>query len=227
MSRQIAISLVGATAIGIGLVGMSSAFAAPANGTVIGEAALNGGVTQKVIWRGGWRGGAGWRGVGWRGVGWRGVGWRGVGWRGVGWRGVGWRGVGWRGVGWRGVGWRDRWHPGWRYGWGWRPGLAAAGVAAAGIAATAASDNDGYGYGYGNYGFGYTTATYPRYMCCYTVVPGYENTAAGFGDNYYGAYSPTGLGAAAVGAADAGATTRVAQNETALYRYRHNFARER
>jgi hypothetical protein len=90
MSRQTTIALVGAVAIGVGLLSMSSAFAAPANGAVIGEAASNGGVTQKVLWRGGWRGGLGWRGVGWRG----GLGWRG----GVGWRGVGWRGVGWRGV---------------------------------------------------------------------------------------------------------------------------------
>jgi hypothetical protein len=193
MSRQIAISLVGATAIGIGLLGMSSAFAAPANGTVIGDAASDGAVAQKVFWHRGWRG-------------------------------VGWRGVGWRGVGWRGVGWRTGWHPGWRRGWGWRPGLAAAGVAAAGIAATATADN------FGTSNYLYTTETYPRYMCCYTVVPGYEDTAAAYGfgyGNYYGGYGQPGLGAAAVGAAAAGATTRVAENETGLYRYRHNFARER
>ena len=173
MSRQTTIWLAGA-AVGVGLLGMSSAFAAPINGAVIGETASNVGVTEKVIWRGG---------VGWRGAGWRGAGWRGVGWRGVGWRGVGWRGVGWRGVGWRGAGWRS--------GWGWRPGLAAAGLAATGIAATTA----GYGYGGPNYGSGpntgtsnffYTTETYPRYMCCYTVVPGYGDTAAGYGNNWGG-----------------------------------------
>src|SRR5215472_5356991 len=115
MSRQTTIWLAGA-AVGVGLLGMSSAFAAPINGAVIGETASNVGVTEKVIWRGG-------------------VGWRGAGWRGAGWRGVGWRGVGWRGVGWRGAGWR--------YGWGWRPGLAAAGLAATGIAATSAYNNFG------------------------------------------------------------------------------------
>ena len=220
MSRQTTIWVAGATAIGVGLLGMSTAFAAPANGTVIGEAASAGEVTQKVIWRGGWRGGVGWRGVGWRGAGWRGVGWRGA---------------------------------GWRRGWGWRPGLAAAGVAAAGIAATAAYDSYGYGYGGPNYGPGpsagtsnfiFTTATFPRYMCCYTVVPGYGDTAAGYGDasgygNYYGGYWRPGLGAAAVGVAAAGATaagataaraTAVGRNvrvAQARYAYRHNFARER
>jgi hypothetical protein len=174
---------------------------------VIGAAASNEGVTQKVIWRGG----------------------------------PGWRGVGWRGVGWR----RGYWRPGWRY--GWRPGLAAAG-----IAATAAYNNSGYGYGnYGyelNYGPGpytgtpnyiYTTATHPRYIYSYTVVPGYGNAAAGYGNNYgygnyYGSYWRPGLGAAAVGAAAVGATpagaTAVGQNvrvAQALYAYRHNYARER
>ena len=208
MSRQ-TISLIGAATIGVALVGTSSAFAAPANGAVIGEAASTGEVTQKVIWRGGWRG-------------------------------VGWRGVGWRGAG-------------WRYGRGWRPGLAAAGLAAAGaaatgIAATAAYNSYGYGYGGPNYGLGpstgtsnyiYTTATFPRYMCCYTAVPGYGDTAAGYGDNYgygnyYGGSWRPGLGAAAVGAAAAGATaagaTAVGRNvrvAQARYAYRHNFARER
>lgn len=47
---------------------MSSSFAAPAKGAIIGEAA-SASVTQKVVWRGhAWR----WRGVGWR----RGWGWR-------------------------------------------------------------------------------------------------------------------------------------------------------
>jgi hypothetical protein len=198
MSRQTTIALVGAAVIGVGLLSMSSAFAAPINGTVIGEVASNGGVTQKVIWRGGWRGGVGWRGVGWR------------------------------------------------YSRGWRPGLAAAGAAATGIAATAAYNNYGYGYG-PNFGPGpyagtsnyiYTTATFPRDICCYTVVPGY--TPAGYGDNYgYGHYLRPGLEAAAVGAAAAGATaagataagaTAVGRNvrvAQARYAYRHNFARER
>jgi hypothetical protein len=66
MSRRIAISLVGA-AIGVGLLSMSSASAAPVNGAVIGKAASADALTQKVVWRG--------RGVGWRGYGWR----RGVG----------------------------------------------------------------------------------------------------------------------------------------------------
>src|SRR5215470_9869184 len=100
MVRQTAISLIGAT-IGVGLLGMSAATAAPANGAVIGKAASTEELTQKVVWRGGWRG-AGWRGAGW------------------GWGG-GWR-PGWR-VGWGG--WRPGWRAGWR-GWGWRPGLAVA-----------------------------------------------------------------------------------------------------
>jgi hypothetical protein len=69
-------------------------------------------------------------------------------------------------------------------------------LAAAGIAATAAYNNSGYGYG--NYGYGlnygpgpytgtpnyiYTTATYPRYICGHTVVPGYGYAAAGYGNN--------------------------------------------
>ena len=37
---------------------------------------------DKVWWRGGWRGGYGWRGYGWRGYGWRGYGWRGYGYYG-------------------------------------------------------------------------------------------------------------------------------------------------
>jgi hypothetical protein len=214
MSRQTTTALVGAAAIGVGLLSMSSALAAPANGAVIGDAASAAGVSERVLWRGG----------------------------------VGWRGVGWRGVGWRGVGWR----PGWRYGWGWRPGLAAAGAAATGIAATAAYNS--YGYGYGNYGYGpnygpgpftgtpnyiYTTATAPRYIYGYTVVPGYGYTAAGYGNDYgygnnYGGYWQPGVGAAAVGAAAAGATaagaTAVGQNvrvAQARYAYRHNYARER
>jgi hypothetical protein len=158
MLRQTTILLVGAAGIGVGLLGMSSAFAAPASGAVIGDAASAGAVTQKVFWRG--------RAVGWHGVGWRGVGWRGVGWR-TGW-GPGWRGVGWRagwGPGWRRVGWRAGWGPGWRarWGWGWRPGLAAAGVAAAGVATAAGYNNYGYGgypYGYSSYGNNYGTGYY-------------------------------------------------------------------
>jgi hypothetical protein len=136
MARHTTIFLVGA-ALGAGLLGTSSACAAPANGAAIGESASAGSLSQKVVWRGGW---GGWRGAGWRGVGWRGGGW---GWRGAGWRGVGWRGGwGWRGAGWRGGGW----------GWGWRPGLVAAGIATAGLATAAA-----YDYGYGDdsyYGWG-------------------------------------------------------------------------
>jgi hypothetical protein len=68
MARQTVISLVG-VAIGAGLLGVSSASAAPANGVVIGKAASAGELTEKVIWRGyGWR--PGWR-AGWRGWGWR------------------------------------------------------------------------------------------------------------------------------------------------------------
>jgi hypothetical protein len=51
---------------------MSPAFAAPADGTVIGEFPSAGGATQKVVWRA--RAG-GWRGTGWREApGWR-TGW--------------------------------------------------------------------------------------------------------------------------------------------------------
>ena len=60
MSRQTTISLVGAAAIAVALLGASSASAAPANGAIIGQAATTSEVTQKVLWRGGWRGG-GWR----------------------------------------------------------------------------------------------------------------------------------------------------------------------
>jgi hypothetical protein len=62
MSRQTTISLVGAAALAVGLLGMSPGFAAPANGTVIREIPSPGGA-QKVVWRG--RAG-GWRGTGWR-----------------------------------------------------------------------------------------------------------------------------------------------------------------
>jgi hypothetical protein len=68
MSRPTTISLVGAVAIGVGLLGTSSAFAAPANGAVI--AASTGEVAQTVVWYGhveGWRG-AGLRAVAWRGA---------------------------------------------------------------------------------------------------------------------------------------------------------------
>jgi hypothetical protein len=98
-----AMTLLLLSGIGVGLLGVSSALAAPVNGAVIGEAATASEVTQKVVWRG------------------------------VGWRGVGWRGVGWRGAGWRG-------------GWGWRPGLAAAGVAT-GLAVAATAPGWGYGWG--------------------------------------------------------------------------------
>lgn len=119
-----AVTLLLLSGIGVGLLGASSALAAPANGAVINEAATASEVTQKVLWRG--------RGVGWRGVGWRGVGWRG--------RGVGWRG-GW---GWRHPGWRTGW--GWRRGWGW--GWPAAGLATdLAIAATAPAWDYGY-YGW-------------------------------------------------------------------------------
>jgi hypothetical protein len=66
-----AMTLLLLSGIGVGLLGVSSALAAPVNGAVIGEAATASEVTQKVVWRG-----VGWRGVGWRGVGWRGAGWR-------------------------------------------------------------------------------------------------------------------------------------------------------
>jgi hypothetical protein len=58
MSRQTTISLVGAAALGARLLGISSAFAIPADGAVIGEAA-SATVTQKAVWRGhawGWHG---------------------------------------------------------------------------------------------------------------------------------------------------------------------------
>jgi hypothetical protein len=74
MSRPTAISLVGAVAIGAGLLGTSPAFAAPADGAVIAAsqviAASTGELTQTVAWYGhvgGWRG-AGLRGVAWRGA---------------------------------------------------------------------------------------------------------------------------------------------------------------
>ena len=73
MSRQITISLLGA-AIGVGLLGMPSASAAPANGAAINKAASAETLTEKVMSRG-----YGWRGHGWR-PGWR-AGWRGYGWR--------------------------------------------------------------------------------------------------------------------------------------------------
>src|SRR5215467_8913705 len=75
MARQTIISLVG-VAIGAGLLGVTSAGAAPADGGVINKAASAGVVTEQVVWRGyGWRG----RGVGWRPglrAGWHGYGWR-------------------------------------------------------------------------------------------------------------------------------------------------------
>jgi hypothetical protein len=72
MSCQTTIPLVGAAALAVGLLGMSPAFAAPADGTVIGEFPSAGGATQKVVWRA--RAG-GWRGTGWREApGWR-TGW--------------------------------------------------------------------------------------------------------------------------------------------------------
>ena len=51
MSRQITISLLSA-AIGAGLLGMSSASAAPANGAAINKAASAETLTEKVVWRG-------------------------------------------------------------------------------------------------------------------------------------------------------------------------------
>jgi hypothetical protein len=51
MSRQTIISLVGAAALGARLLGMSAAFATPADGAVIAEAA-SASVTQKAVWRG-------------------------------------------------------------------------------------------------------------------------------------------------------------------------------
>jgi hypothetical protein len=182
MSRQTTISLVGAAAIGVALLGTSSAFAAPANGAAIGAAATSGGdLTEKVVWRG-----------------------RGVGWRGVGWRGAGFRGAGWRG----GWGWRAGWRPGWRAGWGWRPGLAAAGLATAGVA-SAAAYNYGYGdYGYGpNPGpnYGYANAAYygpgayygyPASNYDYAVMPAYGYGNDGYG-HYYGGYGQPGVGVAA------------------------------
>jgi hypothetical protein len=214
MLRQTTILLIGAASIGVGLLGMPSAFAAPASGAVIGEAASAGGVTQKVFWRG------------------RALGWRGVGWRGVGWRGVGWRGVGWRGVGWRGVGWRTGWRPGWRAGWGWRPGLAAVGLAATGVAAAAAYNNYGYGYPYGNYAYGgygngyyypgaYAAQNY-NYGYGYQPAVGYGygyQPAAGYG---YG-YQP-GVGAAVAGAATAPAPTVAPGNENGYRSYRRHRA---
>jgi hypothetical protein len=194
MSRRTAILLVGAASIGVGFLGISSAFAAPASGAVIGEAASAGGVTQKVFWRG--------RAVGWHGVGWRG----------------GWHGVGWRG-GWRGAGW----HPGWRgVGWGWRPGLAAVGLAATGVAAAAAYNSYGYGYpygyySYGNYGNGYYGNGY--YGSGYSYGPG-PYTAQNY--NYGYGYQP-GFGAG-VGAptapAPAAAPPSYAGNEYGYRSYR-------
>jgi hypothetical protein len=68
MSRANTISLVGAVAIGAGLLGTSSAFATPANGAVI--AASSGEVTQTVVWYGHV---GGWSGLGLRPVAWRGA----------------------------------------------------------------------------------------------------------------------------------------------------------
>jgi hypothetical protein len=71
MSRQTTFLLVRAAAFGAGVLGMSSAFAGPAEGVVIGEA-VSVSATQKVVWHDhAW----GWGGVGWR----RGSGWR-AGW---------------------------------------------------------------------------------------------------------------------------------------------------
>src|SRR5215470_9158249 len=107
MSHRTTILLIGA-AVGAGLLGMSTAAAAPANGAVIGKAASTEALTQEVVWRcWGWRRGWGWHG-GWRRPGWR-VGWG----RGWGWR-AGWA-PGWR-AGWA-PGWRAGWAPGWRAGW--------------------------------------------------------------------------------------------------------------
>jgi hypothetical protein len=62
--RAIIFSVI--TAVGIGMLGISGASAAPANGVAIGKAASTIDLTQDVRW---W--GPGWRGRGWRyGGGW-------------------------------------------------------------------------------------------------------------------------------------------------------------
>jgi len=67
VSRQTTFLLVRAAAVGAGVLGMSPAFAVPADGAVISEAA-SASVTQKVVWRD--------QALGWRGAGWR-AGWDG------------------------------------------------------------------------------------------------------------------------------------------------------
>jgi hypothetical protein len=185
MSRRTAILLVGAAGIGVGLLS-TSAFAAPASGTVIGEAASAGAVTQKVIWRG--------RAVGWRGVGWR-AGYR-PGWRGRwGWRpglaaaglataatatafnsgygnypygyypygdNYGYSNTGYYGNGYYGPGAYTAQN--YNYGYGYQPAAGAAAVAAPTPPATPNYASYNYGYASPSYaGYGYASPSYASY----------------------------------------------------------------
>jgi hypothetical protein len=68
------------TAIGIGVLGTSASFAAPAAGAAIRQAATTSDLTQKAYWHGGWGWHHGWHhGWGWRG-GWHRWAWGGRGW---------------------------------------------------------------------------------------------------------------------------------------------------
>jgi hypothetical protein len=179
MSRQTAILLAGAV-VGVGLLGMSSATAAPANGAAIGAAASAEELTQKVVWRGhvGGRGYVGRAHVVGHRYGRRGYGVR-PGWRvGAGLAAAGVAtaaGYGAYNYGYgNNYGYGDYasdtsgygygYRPGWRYGYGWRPG--------ARLAAAAQNYNYGYGANYGNYGYAANAGSY-----------GYRNN---YGSGYYG-----------------------------------------
>jgi hypothetical protein len=105
-----AVTLLLLSGIGAGLLGATSASAAPANGAIIGEATTAWQVTQQVVWRGrawGWRGGWGWRNAVWR----------------RGWRpGLSAAGFATPALD---YGWDPAWGWGWgpAWGWGWAPAL--------------------------------------------------------------------------------------------------------
>jgi hypothetical protein len=135
MTHMKAFTLLLLSSAGLGLLGMSSASAAPASGAVISDTASSvGQLTENVQWRGRGFGGFGWRGGG---LGWRGAG---LGWRGG---GFGWRGGGW---GWGGVG----------------LGLAAGAVIGSALAAPYYDygyyDYPAYTYAPAYYGYGYAPA---------------------------------------------------------------------
>lgn len=203
MSRQTTISLAGAAAVGVGLLGMCSAVsAAPVNGAIIGKAASAEELTQNVAWRG--------RGVGWHGVGWR-PGLRGgVAWHGAGWRGVGWRpGLAAAGLAATGLAAAAAYNTGYgNYGYGSYYGPGAYTVA------------PGYGYAATSYGYGA-----PSYS--YTAAPSYGYTTAqnyGYGGygNYYGGYGQPGYGAAAMAPAANPTPAATPAPPTARTAYRGN-----